>query len=124
MQNSNNTGSNNACGSSCAEALPFIILALAVMLSLMLQLQQSLGDRTTLQQVRDGQTQALAQSKDVQDRLDRLAVATVRLAEAGNANAKTLVERMKQAGITVNPSKSETVTEAVTSAPAEPADKK
>lgn len=124
MQNANSPSQNNQCSSSCAEALPFAILALAVMLSLMLQLQQSLADRTTLHQVRDGQTQALTQSKDVQDRLDRLAVATVRLADAGNANAKTLVERMKQAGITVNPNKSQAVPDASAPAPAEPADKK
>lgn len=92
------------CASVCA-ALPLAILALAVFLSFMFQLQQTASDRTTLQQVREGQNQALVQSKEVQERLDRLAVATVRLADSGNANAKTLVERMKQAGITINPSK-------------------
>ncbi|MGB4100299.1 MAG: hypothetical protein WBK91_00085 [Alphaproteobacteria bacterium] len=105
MQTSSNIQGTQDCCSKFGDNLPLAILALAVLLFFVFQVQQAFADRTMLQQIRDGQAQALAQGKEVQARLDQLAVATVRLADAGNANAKTLIERMKQAGITINPAK-------------------
>lgn len=105
MQTPGNIQGGQDCCNNFGDNLPLAILALAVLLFFAFQVQQSFADRAMLQQVRDGQAQALAQSKDVQEHLDRLAVATVGLADSGNANAKVLVERMKQAGITINPAK-------------------
>mgnify|MGYP001334057584 CR=1 FL=1 len=111
MQAPENKTQRDCRGSAC-ESLPLAILALAICLFFVFQLQQAAADRTTLRQVREGQSQALAQSKEVQERLDLLAVATVQLADSGNANAKALVERMKQAGITINPNKAAATPEA------------
>lgn len=89
--------------------LPVLTLAVALTLFLAFHVQQVLREQANLKQVYAAQEQPLAQAKELQQRLDRLAVGTLRLAEDGNDNAKALVERLKQAGVTINPPKGETV---------------
>ncbi|MEJ0063933.1 MAG: hypothetical protein WDO70_12285 [Alphaproteobacteria bacterium] len=95
---------NLASLSECP-VLPIAILALAVVGLAGVQVSLAWSDGTVLRQVRENQTQPLAQSLELQAKLDRLAVGTLQLADSGNANAKELVERMKQAGVTINPVK-------------------
>lgn len=89
--------------------LPVLTLAVALTLFLSFHVQQVLREQANLKQVFAAQEQPLAQAKDMQQRLDRLAVGTLRLAEGGNENAKALVERLKQAGVTITPPKSEAI---------------
>ena len=81
--------------------LPVTILALAMMLFLAFHVQQVMREAANLKNTFSNQEQLLTQSRDVQQRLDKLAVATLRLSESGNANARALVDRLKQAGITI-----------------------
>ncbi len=89
--------------------LPVLTLAAAMALFLAFHVQVVLKERSALQQVIAAQEQPLGQARDVQQRLDRLAVGTLRLAEGGNENAKALVERLKQAGVTITPPKTEAI---------------
>lgn len=89
--------------------LPVLTLAVSLTLFLAFHVQQVLREQDNLKQVFAAQEQPLAQAKDMQQRLDRLAVGTLRLAEGGNENAKALVEKLKQAGVTITPPKNETV---------------
>jgi hypothetical protein len=89
--------------------LPVFILAAALALFLAFHVQQVLREQANLKQLFAAQDQPLAQAKELQTRLDRLAVGTLRLAESGNENAKALVERLKQAGVTITPPKSEAI---------------
>jgi len=88
--------------------IPLLILSLAVALFLGFQVQQALTERANLQQAQAAQDKPLEQAREIQQKLDQLAVGTLRLAEAGNSNAKELVERMKQAGVTITPKPEET----------------
>lgn len=89
--------------------VPVLTLAVSLTLFLAFHVQQVLREQSNLKQVFAAQEQPLAQAKDMQQRLDRLAVGTLRLAEGGNENAKALVEKLKQAGVTITPPKNETV---------------
>lgn len=82
---------------------PILMLSLALFLLLAFQMQSILKERTMLKQAYAGQQQALDNGQKVQVRLDALAVATLRLAEGGNKNARAIIARMKELGITVNP---------------------
>ncbi len=89
--------------------LPVLTLAIALTLFLTFHVQQVLREQANLKQLYAAQEQPLAQAKELQQRLDRLAVGTLRLAEGGNENAKALVERLKQAGVTITPPKNEVI---------------
>lgn len=89
--------------------LPVLTLTVAMALFLAFHVQVVLKERGTLQQAIAAQEQALGQARDVQQRLDRLAVGTLRLADGGNENAKSLVEKLKQAGVTITPPKTEAI---------------
>ncbi|MBP7252354.1 MAG: hypothetical protein KBA75_02580 [Alphaproteobacteria bacterium] len=89
--------------------LPVLTLAVSLTFFLAFHVQQVLREQSNLKQVYAAQEQPLAQAKEMQQRLDRLAVGTLRLAEGGNENANALVERLKQAGVTITPPKHETV---------------
>lgn len=84
-------------------SLPLFIIVVALVIFFAFHLQQALTEQTHLKQVYAAQEQPLVQVRDVQQRVDRLAVATLRLAEAGNENAKEIVERLKQVGVTITP---------------------
>jgi hypothetical protein len=97
--------------------LPLLLLAVAFFLLVAFQMQQVLTDRGTLKKIHGDQQTAIDQGTQIQNRLDGLAVGTLKLAEGGNKNAKGIIDRMKELGITVNPNaKPAADTKAVTTA--------
>lgn len=89
--------------------LPVLTLAASLALFFAFHLQRAVDEKIGLRHTLAVQEKPLAMAKELQQRLDRLAVGTLRLAEGGNENAKVLVERLKQAGVTITPPKNEVI---------------
>ncbi|NBX73119.1 MAG: hypothetical protein EBZ69_05505 [Alphaproteobacteria bacterium] len=77
-----------------------LALSFAVFLFFAFQMQNIMTERHSLQQMLTTQEPQLTQLKELQDKLDKLAVGTQQLAEAGNKNAVEIVEEYKKQGIT------------------------
>ncbi len=86
------------------------ILTVAVLLFAVFQFSQILMDRANLKNTQSQLATRLAEmdktiadGQGTLDKLNAIAVGTQRLAEAGNANAKQIVEDLAKAGIKINP---------------------
>lgn len=82
---------------------PLLLLALAGLGWMTFQLMLSVNDRKTLRDAHAQQQQTVDKSAQLRASLDALASDTHRLAEAGNPNARALVEELKRRGVTINP---------------------
>ena len=102
------------------QALPMLLLSLAFLFLVGFQLQQIMIDRTALKKAYAAQVDGVKQSKELQERLDKLALGTQDLADKGNTNAVAIVAKLKESGVTINPKKDEAAAPAVT-APVPPA---
>ena len=96
----------NASSTNCL-ALPVFLLAAGFFLFTAFQAQQLMIDHSNLKRAYANQEEAVKQSKEIQEKLDKVATATLALAEKGNKNARAIVEAMKAKGITINPPKAE-----------------
>jgi len=80
-----------------------VLLAATVLLMAVLETMQLVAQYSTLADVRTAQQPSLAEIARVHTQLDALAGETARLAAAGNANAKAVVDEMQRQGITLRP---------------------
>jgi hypothetical protein len=97
--------------------LPMLLSAVAVLGWLGFQTQQLLGERQSLQAAYLSQQQTVESAGKLRASLDALAADTQRMADAGNPNARLLVEELRKRGITINPAAS-TAPASTTTAPA------
>lgn len=81
---------------------PLSLTTFVVFLMLAFQTSQLLRDRDTLHFNKSMQEKPLQDVQKVQAQLDALAVGTRKLADHGNKNAQTIINRLKEMGITVN----------------------
>lgn len=83
--------------------LPALLLALAVVAWLAFQTMQLFREQQQIELMKTSlQPQEQAATK-LRASLDEVATATAKLAAAGNANARTIVEQLRSRGITINP---------------------
>ena len=86
------------------------VLALALLVFTLFQLTQVISDRMGLAKVKAQLDQNVAQADKaldegtkMLDKLNDVSIATQKLADAGNANAKDIVTQLNKAGIKINP---------------------
>lgn len=79
------------------------LLAIAVLLMTVLGTTQLVVQYSTLADVRAAQQPSVIEVAKVRAQLDTLVTETTRLAAAGNANARAVVDEMQRQGITLRP---------------------
>ena len=77
------------------------LLTIAFFLLVGFQTFQLVQDRTALLRARAAQDLPIQQSAKLRQQLDAIAAGTVRLADAGDADARAIVEGMQRQGITM-----------------------
>lgn len=80
---------------------PVFLLALSLVLFLGFHVRRAWREGDDLAQASAALRGAVQEAVGTQQRLERLAGGVLRLAEGGNANAKLLVERLRQAGVSM-----------------------
>jgi hypothetical protein len=100
------------------------LLAVGLLIFTLFQLATIIGDRVTLTkaklQVENNIAEAdkaLADGAKMLDKLNDVAIATQKLANAGNSNAKEIVGRLNRTGIKINPDFKKAVPGATPEAP-------
>jgi hypothetical protein len=83
--------------------VPLLLGGLAVMGWLGFQAQQQLTEREALATAHASQQQTVDNAAKLRASLDALAADTQRMAQAGNPNARLLVEELARRGVTINP---------------------
>lgn len=83
--------------------VPLLCLAVALVAALSHQAYLLSRDAMRLTQAQTQQLPVLDKARQVRDALDKLAAQTQRLADAGNPNAKLIVDELRKRGITINP---------------------
>ncbi len=81
--------------------LPVLLLAVAVFLEVTTRTMALWGSYQELRLAHQSQEAQLKTAIDLRDQFQGIATETAKLAERGNANAATVMERLKAAGITV-----------------------
>lgn len=97
--------------------LPLLLGLLALTASLGHQAWLLDQDRQQLQAAQAGLQPTVEKAGGLRQSLDRLAADTQRLADAGNGNARVLVDELRKRGITINPGTVATPNPAATNAP-------
>ena len=82
--------------------LPLLLGGLSVLGMLAFQSTLLLMEREALQASHAAQQQTVDNAGKLRTSLDTLAADTQRMADAGNANARVLVEELKKRGVTIN----------------------
>ncbi len=80
---------------------PVSLIAFILFILLAFQSMQIMRERDSLHEAKASQTKTLEEAQKVQAQLDALAIGTKKLATKGDKNAKIIVDRMKQLGITI-----------------------
>ena len=83
--------------------IPLLLVAVASLTWMGFQSWLLLADRKALQAAHLGQQQTVDNAAKLRTSLDTLAADTQRLAEAGNGNARLLVDELRKRGVTINP---------------------
>lgn len=83
--------------------LPILVLALVLAGWFLFQSLQLLRERDAMQAAIANQEKQMQESKKLRDSLDAIAKGTASLADAGNPNAKLIVDELKKRGITISP---------------------
>jgi hypothetical protein len=81
--------------------LPVSLVAFVMFLSLAFQFTQVKAARDDMHQAMSQQDKPLEEVQKVQNQLNALAIGTKNLADAGDPNAKAIIDRMNKLGITV-----------------------
>ena len=91
---------------------PISLMAFTMMLLFAFQSTQVLRDRDVLHETKGSQEKAFEDSQRLQAQLNALLLGTQKLADEGDKNAKVIVDRLKEIGITINsqPQKTESDT--------------
>jgi hypothetical protein len=82
--------------------VPLFILMLALATWTGFQTHQLLREKETLAMLRANQEPTIQQAQRVRQTLDQLATETQKLADAGNPNARLVVEELRKRGVTIN----------------------
>lgn len=83
--------------------VPLLLGTLSLLGWLGFQTYQLMADREALQAAHQGQQQTVDNAGKLRGSLDALAADTQRMADAGNGNARLLVEELRKRGVTINP---------------------
>ena len=83
--------------------IPVFILALVLAAWFGFQAMQLRLERDAMRDVMSTQDKQMADSKKLRDSLDAIARGTAQLANAGNANARLVVDELKRRGVTISP---------------------
>lgn len=83
--------------------VPLLLVGIAVIAWFGLQNWLLLQDRDSLRSTHASQQQTVDNAARLRQSLDAVAADTQRLANAGNPNARLLVEELRRRGITINP---------------------
>ncbi len=83
--------------------LPLLLLAIALVSWLCFQTVQLVRERTQFTDARIAQQAQVDAATRVRANLDALAASTQRLANAGNANARLVIDELRKRGVNVNP---------------------
>lgn len=83
--------------------LPLLMLTTALLLWFAFQTYQLWAERQQLALLRASQDVQVEAAGKVRASLDAVATTTARMADAGNVNARVLVEELRKRGITINP---------------------
>jgi hypothetical protein len=78
-----------------------VVLAIAFFLAIAFQTYQLIREYQNLESVEQGQQAPIEQAIQIRENTEALAGGTAALADKGNANAKQVVEIMRQQGITL-----------------------
>jgi hypothetical protein len=81
---------------------PVLVFFLAWLAWAVFQGYQLNAEAHNLQTLKGGQQAQVEQAQKVRQTLDALAMETQKLADAGNANARLVIEELRKRGITVN----------------------
>jgi hypothetical protein len=84
-------------------ALPVAILAIAFLAAIGFQTAQLLRDRSSLSTVYAGQEQAYQKTIQLRNQVDSFAGDTARLAQAGDPQAKQVVDALRNQNIQIRP---------------------
>ena len=84
--------------------IPLALVVLAFFLLVAFQAVQLVRERGNLAAIRTAQEPTIQEGTKVRQTLESLASKTAKLAEGGNANAKTILEELRRQGVTVKPS--------------------
>ena len=84
--------------------VPLLLLALAVVGWLAFQSTQLLRERDQLSAIESSLQPQEQNAAKLRASLDAVATATAKLAAAGNANARVIVDELRRRGVTINPS--------------------
>lgn len=127
MSDTQNCSTKNGCPKCCNKTMTLGILAVSLLAFTVFQMSQILIDRSNLhkftEQAQENNTKAdkaLADDQKMLDQLNAIAIGTQRLAEAGNANAKEIVQQLNRLGIKINPNFKEDQEKAAATKKAEP----
>ena len=82
--------------------LPMLLMAIALVGWFGLQSYELAGDRKQLTTIMATQDTQVAAAMKIRTALDSLAADTKRLANAGNINARVIVEELQKRGVTIN----------------------
>jgi hypothetical protein len=81
---------------------PISLMAFTLMLLFTFQSMQILRDRDVLHETKGSQEKAFEDSQRLTAQLNALLLGTQQLADQGDKNAKTIVDKLKELGITIN----------------------
>lgn len=81
--------------------LPLVLVAAAALVALIVMTLQLVDERNQLVQLREAQAPQLREAKQFRERLQAMGSETARLAHGGDATAKTIVDAMKEQGVTL-----------------------
>ncbi len=83
--------------------VPLLLGGLALLLWFVLQAWLLLDEEANLRAAHASQQQTVERAGKLRQSLDAIAADTQRLADAGNPNARLLVEELRKRGVTINP---------------------
>lgn len=82
---------------------PVLILAVALFTMVGVRSVELFQQHDSLVALRGSQESAIAEAQKIRQQLSALAEKTAQLANAGDTNARAIVEQLRRQGITINP---------------------
>lgn len=82
--------------------IPLVLVLFSVLTWTVFQTEELVSGRHAIDELRSSQTAALEQAYTLRRAADSLATKTQKLADTGNSNAREMVERLRQRGVTIN----------------------
>jgi hypothetical protein len=83
--------------------LPVAVIVAAFFLITAFQTERLVQEHSNLASIREAQAMSIEQATKVRDRFQLLTAETAKLAESGNAGAKSALDQLRAQGVTVRP---------------------